>query len=338
MLRGAIIGLGNIAVRGHIPAYAHDEQLRQTVRIAACADIVEHSVERANEFLPGAAFYTDVAAMLEREKPDFVDICTPPHTHAGYVTLCSSRGIHVVCEKPLAASSADAAIVERSVRSSNIVFVPCHQYKYSPLWSTIKEQVASGCLGSVTLAQFNVFRTSADSGTAGWNPLWRIEKSQSGGGILADTGAHYLYLIQHFFGLPIRLGATLRTLKHAEYAVEDTALLTLEYSDKIVQVATTWAAGHRANSAFVVGTHGSLSYDGTRLTKTSAGGTEELPMPDVADKQQYVQWYAALFREFIGRITADNRSTDLLDEAINVMKLLDRSYRASMERTMLDVS
>ena len=127
--------------------------------------------------------------------------------------------------------------------------------------------------------------------------------------------------------MPSNLTAVLRTLKHREYGVEDTALVNLEYKDKIVQLNLTWAADRRANSATVIGTKGSLLYDGTSLCQATGSEIREIPMPDISDKSQYVRWYAKLFREFFRRIEEKNTGDDLLQEALTVMKLLDQSYR-----------
>jgi predicted dehydrogenase len=332
MLNGAIIGLGNIATRGHLPAFARDG-VRERMQITAVMDVVEQNRAKAAELLPGATFFSDLGSMLAGGKLDFVDICTPPHTHAGYIRECVARGIHVICEKPLAERSDAARSASADVKQAGVVFVPCHQYKYSPLWSAIHGLIGSGGLGEVTLAQFNVYRMFADSGTAAWNPQWRTSKSHSGGGILVDTGAHYFYLAQYFFGMPEKVSAILRTLKHKEYSVEDTAVVTLEYPATLVQVNLTWAASHRANSVYIAGTGGSLSYDGVRLLHTCSSGIREIPMPDVSDKNQYITWYASLFTEFANRVEKKDISTDLLDEAINVMKMLEMSYNSSAENS-----
>ncbi len=247
MLRGAIIGLGNIAVRGHLPAYLTDETLRSKMQLVAVMDIVEGNREKANKCLPKARFYADLQSLLEHKQIDFVDICVPPHTHAEYIRLCVPKGIHIICEKPLTESYVTSAEIAKIIRSSKIVFVPCHQYKYSPLWKSIHEIISSGAIGRVKLAQFNVFRLQADTGTATWNPSWRTNKNHSGGGILVDTGAHYFYLAQYFFGMPNNVSALLRTLKHKDYGVEDTAVVTLDYDEMLMQVNLTWAASQRAS-------------------------------------------------------------------------------------------
>jgi predicted dehydrogenase len=334
-LRGALIGLGNIALKGHAPAYRRPGAGDALGLVAAC-DTSPSGPSICAAELPGVKYYPDVAEMLRAEGPDFVDICTPPHTHAEYIRLGASAGAHILCEKPLADGFAAIGGIEAALAGRPVVFVPCHQYRYSPLWSTVGSVIAGGRIGRVTLAQFNVYRTQADTGTQAGNAAWRTDRSQSGGGILADTGAHYFYLVQHFFGLPRSVQATLRTLKHASYGVEDTALVSLEYEGAAVQLSLTWAADSRANSMVVTGTEGSLRYDGSQLLLTRAGSTESLPMPDVSDKNQYIGWYASLLGEFAGRIRAKNYGDDLLRESVNVMKLLDLSYRSGADRRAIE--
>jgi predicted dehydrogenase len=117
--------------------------------------------------------------------------------------------------------------------------------------------------------------------------------------------------------------------------VEDTAVVELEYDNTIMQMNLTWAASQRANSVFIAGSKGSLSYDGLRMLHTTAEGVKEIPMPDVADKKQYVAWYASLFEHFHERVVSRNTSDDLFREAVNVMKLLELSYRSSEERRVV---
>ena len=137
------------------------------------------------------------------------------------------------------------------------------------------------------------------------------------------------------FGTPKSVSAALRTLKHQAYGVEDTALVTLEYPGMIMQLSLTWAAGRRANSVTIVGTKGSLEYDGARLLHVDEKGSRELPMPDVSDKSQYTGWYASLLKEFLRRVETGNTSDDLLCEALTVMRLLDLSSRSSEEGRVL---
>ena len=115
MLRGAIIGLGNVAVRGHVPAYLSGRTGARAA-IAAVMDVAEENRAQARKLLPGAAVYASIDELLAHEKLDFADICTPPHTHSAIIGACASRGVHVLCEKPLAQNHADAEAAGKIVR------------------------------------------------------------------------------------------------------------------------------------------------------------------------------------------------------------------------------
>lgn len=337
-LRGAMVGLGNIAFHGHIPAYLADDEMRDSFEIVAGMDLADEHARRFKECFPGGRTYQDFETLLDQEELDFVDICTPPSTHAHYILRCSARKLHVLCEKPLTDNYASSEAVVEQIKGSHTVIMPCHQYRHSPLWMEIGRRVRSGEVGRVTLAQWTVLRTNADSGSAAWIPDWRTRKLHSGGGILADTGAHYLHMAQHMFGMPASLTAALRILKHGQYDVEDTALVLLDYHDMLIQLSLTWAAGQRSNNVTITGTDGVLSYDGTRLRRISPTGTEDFAIPNVSDKTQYVGWYASLFKEFHARVVSANFADDHLLEALNVMKLLNTCYRSAMHHTVESVA
>src|SRR5437764_13860775 len=97
MLRGGIVGLGNVARNGHVPAGL----ARKDVRIVAAADIDSGSRGAFSAVAPGVACHDSAEALLERERLDFVDLCTPPASHGAVIRLALDRGLHVLCEKPL---------------------------------------------------------------------------------------------------------------------------------------------------------------------------------------------------------------------------------------------
>ena len=107
-LRGAMLGAGNIALRGHAPQWAHDPRLREEVEIVAVADLSRSNLEAARAWFPQARLYERAEELLDAETLDFCDICTPPSTHRPLVEKAAARGLHVLCEKPLAPTLADA--------------------------------------------------------------------------------------------------------------------------------------------------------------------------------------------------------------------------------------
>src|SRR5229473_2737383 len=91
MLRGAVIGFGNVAIHGHLPGWLG----RPDVRIVAAADARPGQRTECQRLLPEARWYDSPDELLEREPLDFVDICTPPSSHAPLTVRALDRGLHV---------------------------------------------------------------------------------------------------------------------------------------------------------------------------------------------------------------------------------------------------
>src|SRR5947209_4281884 len=102
MLSGALIGAGNIARNGHLPAYLHHPAVASRLRIVAAADPCPENRAAVEALVPGLRTYAHADELLERETLDFVDICTPPFLHGVLAERALASGCHVLCEKPLA--------------------------------------------------------------------------------------------------------------------------------------------------------------------------------------------------------------------------------------------
>ena len=113
-----------MASRGHAPAYAR----RQDVDIVAIADICERRLTIAREELQDVRLYRSAEELIAREGreySDFVDIATPPVFHAPIAAQAIERGLHVLCEKPLTTSSADARrLIDLAKKSPRFVSLP----------------------------------------------------------------------------------------------------------------------------------------------------------------------------------------------------------------------
>lgn len=336
MLRGAIIGFGKIAQTGHAPAYA-DSEIRAKIQIVAVAEPNPAYRAQAVATFETARVYETAGELVARESLDFVDICTPPHTHGDLVRVCAQKGIHILCEKPFVPDLNEARELAELLASNNrLVFMPCHQYRYSPVWRPFKDLVGASSKASRSFLQFTVCRTQADPGFLAENPNWRTDQKISGGGILADTGVHYLYLVPWILGHPRAVTTTTANLYHQNMPVEDTALVVIECERGIAQIALTWAADRRANSARLVNHEQSLVYDGTQLERGADGKVELLPVPDASDKSQYVKLYVSLIEEFARRVTNHHPDPEWVTEAYGSIELLQACYRsASEKRTVL---
>lgn len=337
MLNGAIIGFGKIAQTAHLPAY-EDERIRSRARIVAAVDPNDKSRALASAEYPAIRFYDNFDALFKKKQIDFIDICAPPIYHPKLIEAGVRYGVPVLCEKPFAVSLADAERTADLLSKSSIIFMPCHQYRYSPIWSLFKQLLEEGKDESGWFLQFNVLRTQADRGSPSWNPAWRTDRQISGGGILADTGVHYLYLTSWLLGNPRTVTSRIHQLHHQVDGVEDSGFVFLEFPKGVAEINLTWAADRRANYARLVGHGDSIVYDGSNVVRYHGEQKEVIDVPDASDKRTYVSLYVSLFDEFLRAITNRTSSSNWIAEALQSVRMLETCYRSAREQHTISMS
>jgi predicted dehydrogenase len=240
MLEGAIVGIGKIAQTGHLPAYL-TKQIRERAEVVAGVDPNEQSRMIAAEQYPHLRLYENVEQLFNEEKVDFIDICATPQVHGQIINAAVRQGIHILCEKPFALSLKEAENLSNLLRKErSLAFVLGHQYRFSPLWQQMKSFLSNGKPGDKWFLQFNVFRKEADPGLHVDGPKWRTKPHISGGGMMADTGVHYLYLSLWMLGMPYSVTAQGYQLRDGDDTVEDTAFVVLESGQQRQPFGKRW--------------------------------------------------------------------------------------------------
>ncbi|MBR6740026.1 MAG: Gfo/Idh/MocA family oxidoreductase, partial [Clostridia bacterium] len=146
--RTAIIGCGGIANGKHLPALS---SLKGEVDLIAFCDLIEDraSAAAAKYGIPGAKVYTDYRELLEKEKPDVVHVCTPNRSHSEISIASLKAGKHVMCEKPMARTYAEAcAMVEAAKRTGKKLTIG-YQNRYRPDSLYLKRACKNGDLGEI---------------------------------------------------------------------------------------------------------------------------------------------------------------------------------------------
>src|SRR5947209_1692333 len=175
--RGAVIGAGGIARQSHLPALRG--ALGARVEVVAVVDSAANVPPVDGiPLLPHRDRLRDLAPV------DFIDICTPTASHLELTLWGLEQGYHVVCEKPVALTRAEAGRIAAAARASGRVVMPCHQYRYNPVWVRVKEWLAAGAIGPWHLAEFSVYRVAADPGreAGGDGTPWRGTSAVGRGG------------------------------------------------------------------------------------------------------------------------------------------------------------
>lgn len=298
MLRGAILGLGNVAVHGHLPGWL----ARPDVRIEAVADLDPEHQAVAARLLPGARWYGSAEELLAREGLDLVDISTPPSSHAGLIRAALDRGCHVLCEKPLVPSSEVLADLAHVAAARGRILHTVHNWHHAPIVERTGRLIAAGAVGPVDTVAWETLRLRpAAAGRAG---NWRVDPAIAGGGVLTDHGWHVFYVLRRWIGEdPVTVGATLEQRRHRQWAVEDTARIRLTFPATRADILLTWAADERRTRAEVRGRDGVLRLDDEELVLARDGADERWSCPPgLSDGSHHPEWFHAVLGEFLDAV------------------------------------
>lgn len=337
MLRGALLGAGNIAQHGHLPAYLSSD-LAENCRIVAAADLCDENLQRVAAAVPGLRTFRRVDQLLAEVRPDFVDICAPPYVHREFIELASGFGCHILCEKPLALTLQDAEAVRDCLQDVPLVFMPGHQYHYAPAWRAIADTIAAGEIGRPLYGSIVIERLQANDGNPHWHPSWRTSEALSGGGILMDHGAHLFYQLQSMFGRPRRIAATVETRRHFGYGVEDTACCHLEYDGALMRLDLTWAGVQRRTMHRYAGSLGEIVCDEGEVSIRTPDGVRSRRFDQgFSGNSSHAEWYRPLLLDFFNRIEGEDYGRGPLDEALATIECAAAAYDSARTGVPVDL-
>jgi len=272
MTRAAIVGTGFIG-RVHAAAL-------HSVGVEVAA-VCSRTAEGAAAFREGRP-YTDLEELLATESVDVVHVCTPNHLHAEQAHAALERGLHVVCEKPLAVSTAESARMVETAIERGRVAATCYHVRGYPLVEQMRSEVAAGTLGDVTFVHGRYVCDDVLFPASGW----RVDPDRSGPSyVIADLGTHWLDAAEHVTGLRIiEVSAEVRSF--AGGPLEDYAVLLLRFEGGVAGslVLSAGAAGRKNQLLLEVeGTVAGLTWDQEEpnaLLLRPAGGPSRLLVRD----------------------------------------------------------
>lgn len=250
-LRHAIVGIGAGIVGAHLPAL----QGLESVSVVAGCDVNPDTGEEGADKL-SCPFYADHRQMLAETNPDITVILTPHPFHAKIAIDALNAGSHVLVEKPMAVEVAEAdAMIEAAEKNNRLIAINFQQ-RFRPEVEAARHLIQSGQLGEIQrVTQVEPWlRTVAYYKSAGWRGTWNGE----GGGVLMNQAPHSLDLLCHLAGMPTRVVAWNRTIRHS-IEVEDTSMAMLAWENGAMGTIffSTAEAGTRRME--IVGTGGILN-------------------------------------------------------------------------------
>lgn len=204
-MKGVSVGAGYFA-RFQCEAWTRIPEVTMT---AMC----DHVEARARELMADynvPRYYSSWKEMIENEKPDFIDIITPPATHEEICAFAAERGVHIVCQKPLAPTyEASRRIVDKAVKAG-VRFMVHENWRWQPWYRKIREIRDSGVLGAFTHLYFRM-RTGDGWGERAYldrQPFFRDYERL----LVYETGVHFIDTFRFLLGEVAEVYASLRRL------------------------------------------------------------------------------------------------------------------------------
>ncbi len=197
---------------------------------------------------------------------DAVCICTPSGQHAQQAIACAKAGKHLVVEKPITTSVAEAEKLASIARANGVRVTVALQRRTEPLFIRIKNAIEAGDLGELTLASVVLpyFRGQAYYDQAPWRGTWALD----GGGVLMNQGIHIIDLLVWYMGFPVEIQAQAGTL-HRNIEVEDVLAANLRFENGALATitASTTVGGGAPHRIELYGTNGSIQVEGEGVVR-----------------------------------------------------------------------
>ena len=282
VVRVGLIGSGGISA-------AHGKgflKYKDKIKCVALCDVSADNLKKRSEQLaplapPDSAprQFNDWKVMLKEmgEQIDAVDICLPHHLHAPAILDAAAAGKHILCEKPMCMTLAEADAIADAVKKSGVTYMSAHNQLFMPVVQEAKRMIDAGEIGRVLwLRSQDCFRAGGEGGSPFKNS-WRANLKTQGGGELIDTGYHPSYRLLHLAGAPAvdiksQMGRYVQAIEG-----EDTASVQVRFANGAIgEILTSWAfpLPHGTHHIHIMGEKGEIFGSNNTLYHLPRGAKE----------------------------------------------------------------
>jgi D-apiose dehydrogenase len=335
-LHGVMIGAGQFAMY-HIDAWARLPH----VRITALCDRDPNNADDLAQRYGVSARFTDWREMIDSQRPDFVDIVTPPDTHHAMCLYAAQRGAHVICQQPLASTAAGAAQVVRDMADMTVRFMVHENWRWQPWYRKIHELLASGAIGEPYSLSFRM-RTGE-----GWGPGAYMDRDISfwhkNRLLLHEIGVHFADTFRFLFGEVETVYARIQR-NNTTLNGEDAAVVVLGFFDGQTALldASRYNENTAANPRLTFGTmrldgsagHLLLDTDGS-LTVHPLGGIPELVDYHIPEDGFAGDSVYATQHHFIDALQADLPFETDGEDYLRSLAVIEAAYESADEQTVV---
>ncbi len=317
-----LIGCGGIS-KHHVNGYLKLED----VHVTAVSDVVAENAQARSEQAGGAQIYSDFNELVQQADIDAVDICLPHHLHKAAIIAAASAKKHILCEKPLCLTIAEANEIEKAVRENGVTLMCAHNQLFLPPVARAKQMLQNGELGQVyELRTTDSFYHSFNLESIGW----RAHRSMSGGGELIDTGYHPTYLLLYLANsVPTEVTSMISNHRLHFMEGEDSGQVLVRFADGSVgNIVTSWAyePASITEKFSVVAEKGYLYSYGADLFYRQRGSDEQ------KIELSWINTFDAEIADFISCLREKRRPINTEVEGTNVLRVILGAYKSSEEK------
>lgn len=331
----ACVGAGYFS-QFHYEAWARIDQ-------ASLVASVDGDIEKARA--TGLSAYDDLESMLEVEKPDLLDIITPPNTHFDFIKKALAGNVKVIiCQKPFCNSLEEAREIVEISEAAGIPIIVHENFRFQPWYRLMKHEIEKGTLGDIHQLTFRL-RTGDGQGPKAYldrQPYFqKMEKF-----LIHETGVHWIDTFQYLLGKPISVYADLRRM-NSNITGEDAGYFIMDFEDnKRAIFDANRHLDHAAENCRT--TLGECLLEGTKAT-ISLSGNGELTMRKFGCQTESILLEAKNYKGFAGDcvyalqshvisgILNDSKFENSASEYLRVLELEKAIYNSAYKGSKIGV-
>lgn len=255
--------------------------------VAVCNRSLERAQDVADTYnISRTATWDQLGALLDELKPDFVDIITPPETHLEAVQLASERGIHVICQKPLAPTLEESRQIVHTANAAGIRFLVHENWRWQPWYREIKRQLEADAIGELYSvgARMRMGDGWQEDAYLARQPFFRTYPRL----FVYETGVHFLDAFRFLGGEIDSIYAQL-SQRNSNIAGEDAGIITATFHSGATALldASRYNESDASDPRYTFGTvrvdgskgHIELSTDGSLTLKALGAEPQEIAYP-----------------------------------------------------------
>lgn len=329
-LKGVGIGAGYFA------PYQYEAWTRiPEVEIAAICDRAD---DRARALAGKCAIprcYADWREMLDTERPDFVDVITPPVTHREMCAYAAARGAHIICQKPLAPSLDESRRIVDDAHSAGVRLMVHENFRWQPWYRAIKRIQAEGTIGELTHASFSMRLGD------GWGPDAYLARQPFFRDyprlLLYETGVHFVDTFRFLFGEVTHVFAHLKRLNpvirgedagqvHLTFASGATALWDANRYNEVEAESPRYTFGHLRIDA----TGGHLTLDTESTLRIKPLGAPAVDVEYVRENRNFAgDCVYALQRHFVDCLLSGKEFESNGRDYLKTVRVVEAAYASA---------